>query len=227
MRSDWCYECSGWQSSLGPELGLFALIMCFAGLFAGVTVLTLAKADGYKKLSAAQKRLLTPIGVGLTVTFIGSFFMFSATVPPRPYEAIEVSNARIWVAPNGTASVAGMVVHNTGNQVVSIGKIVLKGMSVPTNSWYYYNDSSVAMLSNLQRELIYDDTLDTVEVTGEGSPELFTRAGGPLSLQPGQMIFLYLANPARIDAADIDQTFRLNVHAGKAGARVPVSVTRG
>lgn len=101
------------------------------------------------------------------------------------------------------------------------------GMSVRTNSWYYNIDSSLTTLADMQMEIKYDDTLDTIEVTGEGSPEQFTRASGPVALQPGQMMILYMANPGGIKAGEIDQELRLNIHADRSGAREFVTVMKG
>jgi hypothetical protein len=143
-------------------------------------------------------------------------------------EAIQVSNAHIWVSSNGSASVAGFVIQNTGGKTVSVQKISIRGQSVPIGSWYYNNSASIATASNVQRELIYDDTMGAIEVTGGGAPEQFTLATGPISLQQGQAMFMYLANPAGIKAIDSGLAFTMNIQAGKASAAVAsVSVVLG
>ena len=139
-------------------------------------------------------------------------------------EAVRVCNAHIWVSPNGTASIAGFVVQNTGGKVVSVQKITIRGQSVPTGSWYFNNDPLVATASNIQRELLYDDTLATVDVTGGAPEETFTLATGPISLEQGEAMFLYLADPAGIAAIDSGLAFTMNVQAGKASAVESVSV---
>jgi hypothetical protein len=141
-------------------------------------------------------------------------------------EAIQVSNTHIWVSSNGTSSVAGFVVQNTGGKAVSVQKITIRGQSVPTGSWWYNNDPAVATASNIQRELMYDDTLTAIEVTGDATPETFTQATGPVSLLQGQAVFIYLAKPAGINAIDSGLAYTMNIQAGKASAAVAsVNVT--
>lgn len=141
-------------------------------------------------------------------------------------EAIQVSNTHIWVSPNGTSSVAGFVVQNTGGKAVSVEKITIRGISVPTGSWWYNNTQTIATAANTQKEIVYDGTLATIEVTGAGPAEVFTPAIGTISLVQGQAMFIYLANPAGIKAIDSGLAFTMNVEAGKASAAVAsVNVT--
>jgi hypothetical protein len=143
-------------------------------------------------------------------------------------EAIQVSNAHIWVSNlNSSSSVAGFVVQNTGGKVVSVQTITIRGQSVPTGSWWYNNDPAVATAANIQRELTYDHTLAAIDVTGDMSDETFTQATGPISLEQGEAMFVYLANPAGINAIDSGLAFTMNVQAGKASAVNSVSVTNG
>lgn len=144
-------------------------------------------------------------------------------------EAVRVSNVHIWVSPNGTSSVAGFVVQNTGGKVVSVQKITIRGESVPTGSWWYNNTSTVATATNIQTELTYDGDLhDGVDVRAStAGDEEFTMASGPISLQQGDAMFVYLANPAGIAAIDSGLAFTMNVQAGKASAVESVSVTNG
>ena len=143
-------------------------------------------------------------------------------------EAIQASNTHIWVSPNGTSSVAGFVVQNTGGKVVSVQKITIRGQSVPTGSWWYNNDPLVATAANTQRELVYDGTIsDGVNVDGAAGDETFTLATGPISLEQGDAMFVYLANPAGIAAIDSGLAFTMNIQAGKASAVNSVSVTNG
>jgi hypothetical protein len=53
-------------------------------------------------------------------------------------------------------------------------------------------------------------------------------ATGPISLQQGEAMFMYLANPAGIKAIDSGLAFTMNIQAGKASAAVAsVSVVLG
>jgi hypothetical protein len=143
-------------------------------------------------------------------------------------ESIQASNTHIWVSPNGTSSVAGFVVQNTGGKVVSVQKITIRGQSVPTGSWWYNNTQTVATASNIQTELKYDGTLSTVDVRAStAGEEQFTLATGPISLEQGEAMFVYLANPAGITAIDSGLAFTMNIQAGKASAVNSVSVVNG
>jgi hypothetical protein len=143
-------------------------------------------------------------------------------------EAIQVSNTHIWVSPNGTSSVAGFVVQNTGGKVVSVQKITIRGQSVPTSSWWYNNTQTVATAANIQTELKYENDLhDGVDVSSTAGVEEFTQASGPISLEQGEAMFVYLANPAGITAIDSGLAFTMNIQAGKASAVNSVSVVNG
>ncbi|HEY7734104.1 MAG TPA: hypothetical protein VIB07_04870 [Nitrososphaera sp.] len=136
-------------------------------------------------------------------------------------EAIQVSNTHIWVSPNGTSSVAGFVIQNTGGKAVAVQKITIRGQSIPSASWYYNNTSTVATAANIQAELKFDDSLGTIDVRASTpGEEQFTQATGPISLLQGQAMFIYLAKPAGINAIDSGLAYTLNVQAGKASAAV-------
>jgi len=147
------------------------------------------------------------------IFFGGSLFQSNAE-----REAIQLSNAHIWVSPNGTSSVAAVVIQNTGDKQLVIERIAIRGLSVPISDWYYNNDATMATASNIQRDLPYDGTLGTVNIDGVAGEEVLTRATGPLYLDQGQVVFVYLANPAGISAIDGGLGFSMDVGAGKASA---------
>jgi hypothetical protein len=165
--------------------------------------------------------LIASVVLGAGVIFFGGSLFQTNT----ENEAIQVSNTHIWVAPNGTKSVAGFVVQNTGGKVVSIQSITIRGQSVATSNWYYNNANATA--ANIQRELKSDFNLNQVDVTGAAPEEAFIQATGPVSLTQGQAAFIYLANPAGITAIDSGLAFTMNVQAGKASAVQSISVING
>jgi hypothetical protein len=167
--------------------------------------------------------LIASVVLGAGVIFFGGSLFQTNT----ENESIQVSNAHIWVAPNGTQSVAGFVVQNTGGKVVSVQTITVRGQSIPTANWYYNNTGSIATATNIQREIVSDFTLNTVNLNGVAGEEQLTQATGPLSLTQGQAMFIYLANPSGITAIDSGLAFTMNVQAGKASAVQSVSVING
>ncbi|MEW6605578.1 MAG: hypothetical protein AB1351_12955 [Thermoproteota archaeon] len=169
--------------------------------------------------------LIASVVLGAGVIFFGGS-MFQTNTGS---ESIKMSNTHIWVAQNGTASVGAFVVQNTGDKVISIERITIRGQSVPTSSWYYNNTNTataqVAIAANIQKELVFDGTLGTIEVASNvAGEEAFSNAQGPISLSQGQAAFIFLANPAGIDSIDTGNNFTFQVQAGKATATESVAV---
>jgi hypothetical protein len=166
--------------------------------------------------------LIASVVLGAGVIFFGGSLFQTNT----ENESIQVSNAHIWVAPNGTSSAAGFVVQNTGGKVVAIQGITTRGISVPQTSWYYNTANATA--DNVMKALKSDFSLNSVDVTGAAPEEAFIQATGPISLAQGQAVFIYVANPGGIKALDSGLAFNINVQAGKASASLAsVSVTSG
>lgn len=169
--------------------------------------------------------LIASVVLGAGVIFFGGSLFQTNT----ENEAIQVSNAHIWIGTNGTGqdSVGAFVIQNTGGKVVSIQSITVRGQSVPVSQWYYNNDPAVAIASNTQRELTWetDFTLsDGYNLDGSAGAETLTRASGPISLSQGQAVFVFLDSPANISAIDTGLAFTVNIVAGKASAVQSVSV---
>lgn len=156
--------------------------------------------------------LIASVALGAGVIFFGGS-MFEANAEN---DGIKISNAHIWVAPNGTSSVASVVVQNTGGRVVSIDSITVRGMPVPTSSIYF--NTADATAANIQRELRSDFSLSAVDVTGSVPEEAFTQAVNRVSLIQGQAAIIYMANAGSVTALDVNQAFTVNVQAGKATA---------
>jgi hypothetical protein len=164
--------------------------------------------------------LIASVVLGAGVIFFGGSLFQTNT----ENEAIQVSNTHIWVAPNGTSSVGAFVVQNTGGKAVSVQGITLRGMAVPSSTWYY--NTANATVTNIQRSLNSDFNLGQIEVTGGGTPETFTQATGPVSLVQGQAAIMYIANPAGVTAIDSGLAFTMTIQAGKASSSVAsVNVT--
>jgi hypothetical protein len=147
-------------------------------------------------------------------------------------EGIHVLNAHLWVGTNATGipnpdSVAGFVVQNTGDKVVSIQSITVRGQSVPVNQWWYNNTESVATLENTHKELGWESNFnmhDGYDMRPGASQETLTKASGPISLNPGQSAFIFLDSPAGINSIDTGLAFTVNIAAGKASAVQSVAV---
>ena len=157
-------------------------------------------------------------------------------------EAISVSNVKVWVHgtdSNGLAwGAAG--IRNTGDKVVSIDKIQIRGADVPFNQWY--TDTSVTS-SVFQLALNHtgwngqyiaktnscSGNSETIAVdpdtSGSVTECIAANAGtGPVSLTPGSsaVIYFQLTN-GTLTSLDSGLNTSVNIFAGKTGA--PQSVT--
>jgi hypothetical protein len=167
--------------------------------------------------------LIASVVLGAGVIFFGGSLFQNNT----NNESIKVSNAHIWVSPvNGTTSVAAFVVQNTGDKPLAVHSVNIRGISAPLSSWYY--NTADATATNVIRELRSDFNLSAVDVNGAAPEEAFIQATGPVSINQGQAVIIYVANPGNITVMDSGHAFNLNVQAGKAsGALAAVSVTSG
>lgn len=166
--------------------------------------------------------LIASVVLGAGVIFFGSSLFQTNTQS----EAIEVSNAHIWVANNNTASM-GFVVQNTGGKAVTINSITVRGLSVPTSLWWY--NVANANATNIQRELTADyEANNGVNVDGAGAQEVFIAGTAGVSLDQGKAAFIYLRDPVgNIDAIDAGLTMTLQVQGGQAtGVQSVSAVTK-
>ena len=164
--------------------------------------------------------LIASVVLGAGVIFFGgSLFQTNAQS-----ESIKVTNAHVWVN-NTDTSVAAFAVQNTGGKPVSLNAISIRGISVPTASWYYNTDSADASAANIQREFTHDYTpANGVNVDSDGTEESFTQAAGPISLNQGEAKIIYLLDPANIDAIDAGNNMTFSIQAGQASAVQSVAV---
>ncbi|MGI0024228.1 MAG: hypothetical protein ACREA4_03660 [Nitrososphaera sp.] len=163
--------------------------------------------------------LIASVILGAGVIFFGGSMFQTNT----QQESVKVSNSHIWVATNDT-SVAAFAVQNTGGKPVSLTSISIRGLSVPLSSvWFNTLDASA---NNIQTEFTADyDPSDGVDVDSTlAGQEAFTAATGPVSLDQGDAVIVYIEDPANIDAIDAGLSMTLNIQAGQANAVQSVSV---
>jgi len=166
--------------------------------------------------------LIASVILGAGVIFFGGSMFQTNT----QQESVKVSNSHIWVATNDT-STAAFAVQNTGGKPVSLTSISIRGLSVPLN--LVYGNTADATATNIQTEFIADYNLaDGVDVDGDGVQDAFDvgldPATGPVSLDQGQAVIIYINDPASIDAIDAGQAMTVSIQAGQASAVQSVSV---
>ena len=160
-------------------------------------------------------------------------------------EAITVSGVKMWV--HGTdsngLSWGAAKIRNTGDKVLSVDKISVRGSDVPFSQWYAdttVNATTFQLALNHtgwdETDLkggLYDDTncaSDTVIEVGlssekqDASSICADAATGPIGLSPGgsAVIYFKLTN-GTLTSLDSGAQTTVNVFAGRAGA--PQSVT--
>jgi len=162
--------------------------------------------------------LIASVILGAGVIFFGGSMFQTNT----QQESVKVSNSHIWVATNNT-STAAFAVQNVGGKPVSLTSISIRGLSVPLSSVFFNTVDATA--TNIQTEFIADYSEATVDVNSlVAGEEAFTAATGPVSLDQGQAVIIYINDPASIDAIDAGQAMTLSLQAGQANAVQSVSV---
>jgi hypothetical protein len=166
---------------------------------------------------------------------------------------VSTQGVHVWVNATNVASNKGWVwgaaeIRNSGDKILSINTISVRGTQIPFANWYYDNDPTRVTSSNFQSQLNYTGT-DTNGVMKNGvygtatntctnSPAFainefassssvtmcFSKATGPISLKPGDKAIVYFQVPVGIlGTVDAGSQSSVAVYAGNVGA--PQSIT--
>jgi len=152
-------------------------------------------------------------------------------------ESIHTTGTKLWVHTINTDGLSwgAAGVRNTGDQVLSVDLIVVRGTAVPFAQWYADTDVSAALFSQALNHTGWSGgglTATGIGCTGNPRIDINNGAGdicapvqaGPIALIPGQSAIVYfqLAN-GTLTSLDSGINTSVNIFAGKAGA--PQSVT--
>jgi len=168
-------------------------------------------------------------------------------------EEITIQGLKVWVHPtNSTGTAWGAVgVRNSGDKIISVDNILIRGASVPFTQWYVEKNQTAIDINNFQSQyqitamdlvnnLLTNSTTSTPNAAGcpgsilldfdliAGSkPALcLIQASGPTALNPGERGIIYFRAPTGLlTAVDSGSSINVSVFAGKTGA--PTSVTVG
>ncbi len=182
--------------------------------------------------------LVSSVVLGSGVVLYGTSLFQGGT----QQESISVSAPKIWVHNTDAEGLAwgAAGVRNTGDKVVSVDKIQIRGSDIPFNQWYPDTDVSSGLFQQALNHsgwtnvdgLIEKDgscsptTILEIDMDGTGTLEDFCadQATGPISLTPGQSAIIYfqLSN-GTLTSLDSGEDTSVNIFAGKAGA--PQSIT--
>lgn len=154
-------------------------------------------------------------------------------------EAITVTGAKLWVDPTNSNGFAwgAFAVRNSGDKIVSLDKIQVRGTDVPFAQWYpdttvtttlmqqAFQLNTLSSANKPSADTISGCTTETVRQLITGTTGICANAAsGPLSLSPGDTAIVYFAlNNGTLSSLDSGASSSLNVFAGKVGA--PQSVT--
>jgi len=163
-------------------------------------------------------------------------------------EAISVQGVQLWVNGTDANGIAwgAAAVRNSGDKILSVDKIEVRGTNVPFSQWYVDTDPDRVTVDNFQAQFVSEgtdsngDMLDSASVdtcspavelsidldgASTGKPTLCLAVQtGPVGLNPGDRMVIYFQIPdGTLSSLDAGATSSLNIFAGKTGA--PQSVT--
>jgi len=165
-------------------------------------------------------------------------------------ESISVSGVKVWVHATDTNGLAwgAAGVRNTGDKVLSVDKIQIRGTDIPFTQWYPDNSVTAALFQKALEHpgwsgvngmmLESDPDEDCADATyvpatsvqsdlddAGGEEAICANAGtGPISLTPGSSAIIYFKlNNGTLTTLDSGANTSVNIFAGKTGA--PQSVT--
>ncbi len=175
--------------------------------------------------------LVASVVLGTGVVLYGTSLFQGSTQT----EASAVSATKLWVhstAPEGLAwGAAG--VRNTGDKVLSVDKITIRGADIPFSQWYADTSVSSELYQQALNHTGWDGSatsgfifnnvvcapVTTLELDLGATDDFCADAAtGPISLTPGQSAIIYfkLTNGTLI-VLDSGANISVNVYAGKAG----------
>ena len=166
-------------------------------------------------------------------------------------EVIATQGVKVWVNSTDSAGVAwGAVgVRNTGDKLVSVDNIVVRGAVVPYTNWYVDKDQIAVTSENFQSQFIENNVDNAgqmknsttvtsacntavagiqMDFDGAGTkPTLcLIKSVGPSALSPGEKMIIYFrVTNAIMSAVDSGSATSVGVYAGKTGA--PTAITVG
>jgi hypothetical protein len=151
-------------------------------------------------------------------------------------ESITVSNIKLWVHDTNQDGLAwgAAGIRNTGDKVLSVDKIEVRGESIPFGQWYPAVDVSAVLFSQSLNHTGWMGGGLQQTGTCSGNPRINIDNGfgnicgspssGPLALTPGQSVIVYFQlNNGTASSLDSGFNTSVNIFAGKAGA--PQSIT--
>ena len=184
--------------------------------------------------------VVASVVLGTAVTLFGTSLFQSGS----QMQAILVSNENLWIksftsAPGGDIGVGAFVVRNTGDKILSIDSITIRGAQVPFGDWYY-NVTQTWLSGKTAAQLKFNGTSTTTATlpncattvcidldTTAGPDTKLKAATGPVTVQTGEQALIYYIVPeGKITNADAGASATVSIFAGSAGSVQTVVVAQ-
>jgi len=184
--------------------------------------------------------LVSSVVLGSGVVLYGTSLFQSGT----QQESITASGIKVWVHTDAAEGLAwgAAKVRNTGDKVVSIDKISIRGSDIPFTQWYADTTITSTLFQQTLNHSGWSGTTGGLNqepgcTTGTIRQDLLgtgtepgsvcaNAATGPISLDPGSSTIIYfkLTN-GTLSSLDSGLNTNISIYAGKAGAPQSVTVT--
>ena len=186
--------------------------------------------------------VVASVVLGTAVTLFGTSLFQTGS----QQQGISVSNIQLWQGNNGTGanptyqiSEGALVVRNTGDRLVAVDSIKIRGTSVPFSSWYASiaadsTDANFVKAFKYMGTIVADLDLDNDSTNDLASPGLIKQTA-PITLEPSKGVIIFFILPGSnnvsvtddvITTSDIGKSTSVNVFAGSVGQVQTVSVAR-
>ena len=164
-------------------------------------------------------------------------------------ESISVSGIKMWVHGTDSNGLAwgAFAVRNTGDKVLSVDRISVRGTDVPFSQWYPDLDVTIDIIQQPMNFTGWSGGADPGQLnndaaaiatcggtdmalvlqTGVGAAGHFCAdpAGGPIGLDPGQAAIIYFRlNNGTVGSVDGGAQTSVSVFAGKTGAPQSIAI---
>ncbi len=163
-------------------------------------------------------------------------------------EAITVSGVKLWVHGTDAEGLTwgAFAVRNTGDKVLSVDRIAVRGTDVPFSQWFPDSDVTTGIIQQPMNftgwfgtgGLLKNDTgttcspatkmqllLEKNTVIADDGWFCANKGAGPIGLDPGQAAIIYFKlNNGTITSVDGGATTSVSVFAGKTGAPQSIAI---
>ena len=194
--------------------------------------------------------VVASVVLGTAVTLFGTSLFQTGSQT----QAITLSQVKIWnnsTTADPDTAVGAIVIRNTGDKIVAVDSIQIRGTTVPFGSWFFNTDE--ATTTNQQKQFSYgnvdptgstnsfllstgpgdwdidrDGTDDLTDADGAGAAtEALLKATGPISLDPGKGALIYFVLPVGVlTDADVGASTSISIFAGQVGQVKTVPIAK-